>query len=634
MDHRERTIQDVLLPLSLGILGNVVVVLGTLFVSQVSSVPWWIIAAAGVTAVLLATLLARRSVRRRYVTLKVLQEVSSSRCGDYFLRLASLYFGELRRTDRAIHRLTEVVGIRKYPCRRFLDDIRALTEPESDTRSASRAALGYLNLVPSVRRLAREDVLEQLAQFLRKLPSETVIVLYGYSSTVCEGLARCASWLTHPVFLVEDLQYGVEGSLGEHRYARRHLEAAGIRPILLPFDQIAPLSSRSGDFVRDARGNSVPLSVQRRVIALLGCEAVDISSQVLIPSRIRGTPSETAKFIEVFHQAAQGDTSPADVVVVAESYKAYDGLDAKAALSHAPVKAGRLRRALYVAGLRALPRALEVELVRLPSADVAAIIDDGGVHRTRDGADMGASYRLWQERTVRRVQEPGGQVQLGRILSRARVAIFDFNGVLVDDEAVHFAAFGDALRNVGATLTYDEYLTYCSGRTDREGMDRLIRTKGLTEGLESLVEAKRAAYARHRGDFRPLGFRGALDVARALHERGVISFLVTSSDAETAREFVSSCGLEPVFPADRCFFEVDSSERPAAYQAILRDTREDPARCVVFDDTPGNLESARVFGVTTVAVATTHAAGRLSADVVINGPLSMEEATRGCLENE
>ncbi|MGW7273648.1 HAD family hydrolase [Streptomyces sp. NPDC054864] len=43
----------------------------------------------------------------------------------------------------------------------------------------------------------------------------------------------------------------------------------------------------------------------------------------------------------------------------------------------------------------------------------------------------------------------------------------------------------------------------------------------------------------------------------------------------------------------------------------------DPARCVVFEDAPAGLTAGRAAGMTTVALATTHTAGELSADVVV-----------------
>ena len=624
MDRRDYTQQNVVLPLVLGVLGNFLALLGVFVISTAVSVAWWMLVSGAVVLAALATLGLRRPIRRRYVTLKVLEEVSAARCGDYFVRLAELCFRELRRPDRAHGRLREVANIRRYPNSRFLEDLTVLITQAPDA-SAKRAAERYLRTVPNVRRLTRAEVLEKLSQFVRGLPDETQIVLYGYSSTVCEGLARCAAWLSLPVFLVEDLQYGLEGSLGEHQHAQRHLEAAEIKPILLPFDQIAPLTSLSADFVRDAAGRSVPLSGARRPIALLGCEAVDVQGEILIPSRARGIPSETAKFIEVFHQSSQWDNGPTDVVVVSETYKVFEDLAGDRAVSHAPLKTSFARRALYLSGLTALPQAHEVELVRLQFATVHAIIDDAGVHIAADEPDLRASYQLWRDRTIGRLEEPPAPARLGELLDRAQVAIFDLNGVLMDDEAAHFAAFGDTLRAFKASLSYEEYLRYCSGRTDREGVENLSAVKSLPADRDELLEMKRNCYAQHRGDYPLLTFPGAVELAGFLQGRGVQCFLVTSSDQGSAHGFIRECDLLGVFPAERCSFEVESAQRGRVFERIARGAGADVARCLVFDDSPANLEVAQRLGMATIGVATTHPASRLVADVVVDGPLSGPE---------
>jgi hypothetical protein len=76
-----------------------------------------------------------------------------------------------------------------------------------------------------------------VTRFLRDVTPNTYLVLYGYSSTVCEAIVATANYLPCPVYLIEDLQYGVEGTLGEHELARRHLREGSIEPTVLPFDQ-------------------------------------------------------------------------------------------------------------------------------------------------------------------------------------------------------------------------------------------------------------------------------------------------------------------------------------------------------------------------------------------------------------
>ena len=60
---------------------------------------------------------------------------------------------------------------------------------------------------------------------------------------------------------------------------------------------------------------------------------------------------------------------------------------------------------------------------------------------------------------------------------------------------------------------------------------------------------------------------------------------------------------------------------PEPYLLAARQLGVDPARCVVFEDAPAGLQAGRAAGMTTVALATTHEARELTADLVV-GDLS------------
>ncbi|WP_367435178.1 HAD-IA family hydrolase [Streptomyces celluloflavus] len=56
---------------------------------------------------------------------------------------------------------------------------------------------------------------------------------------------------------------------------------------------------------------------------------------------------------------------------------------------------------------------------------------------------------------------------------------------------------------------------------------------------------------------------------------------------------------------------------PQPYLVAAQRLGVDPARCIAFEDAPAGLTAARAAGMTTVAVATTHNASDLDADVVV-----------------
>jgi sugar-phosphatase len=56
---------------------------------------------------------------------------------------------------------------------------------------------------------------------------------------------------------------------------------------------------------------------------------------------------------------------------------------------------------------------------------------------------------------------------------------------------------------------------------------------------------------------------------------------------------------------------------PEPYLLAARRLGVDPAHCVVFEDAPAGLKAGRAAGMTTVALATTHRAEELRADLVV-----------------
>lgn len=72
---------------------------------------------------------------------------------------------------------------------------------------------------------------------------------------------------------------------------------------------------------------------------------------------------------------------------------------------------------------------------------------------------------------------------------------------------------------------------------------------------------------------------------------------------------------------------------PEPFLLAARRLGADPARCVVFEDAPVGLEAGRAAGMVTVALATTHRAEELSADVVVPDLSAVSaQATGGSVE--
>ncbi|MBD0422018.1 HAD family hydrolase [Streptomyces sp. NPDC052309] len=96
--------------------------------------------------------------------------------------------------------------------------------------------------------------------------------------------------------------------------------------------------------------------------------------------------------------------------------------------------------------------------------------------------------------------------------------------------------------------------------------------------------------------------------------------VVTSATRRLAEARLGAVGILP-----KTLVAADDITRgkpdPEPYLLGARALGVDPAACVVFEDAPAGLQAGRAAGMTTVALATTHPAGELDADLVV-GDLS------------
>src|SRR6201981_1132763 len=78
-----------------------------------------------------------------------------------------------------------------------------------------------------------------------------------------------------------------------------------------------------------------------------------------------------------------------------------------------------------------------------------------------------------------------------------RAVIFDFNGIIVDDEPIHFKLFQRVLGEEGITLTEKDYYARYLGFDDRGAFGAGYRDNGRPlseENLGELVNRKAAYY--------------------------------------------------------------------------------------------------------------------------------------------
>ena len=202
-----------------------------------------------------------------------------------------------------------------------------------------------------------------------------------------------------------------------------------------------------------------------------------------------------------------------------------------------------------------------------------------------------------------------------------RAVIFDFNGVLLDDEPLHFAMFREVLAEEGVTITADDYHTRYLGLDDRGCFEAALLDGGQSAGparLDELIARKAIRYAEEAGKGLTF-FPGAADCLAALAARWPLA--INSGALRPEIEFA----LNLLDRRDRVGVIVSAEDTarckpdPEGYLLALEGLRRlggpladlAPGECLVIEDSLAGIESAKGAGMWAVGVPNTYDADSL-----------------------
>jgi len=216
-----------------------------------------------------------------------------------------------------------------------------------------------------------------------------------------------------------------------------------------------------------------------------------------------------------------------------------------------------------------------------------------------------------------------------------RAVIFDFDGVIADDERLHLAGFRHALAAHGIELSERTYFERYLGYDDREGFEAILRDHGKDPDrttLERLMREKARVFqelVRERVRIFP-GVRPLLEDLK----RGdpPLPTAIGSGALRSEVELVLGiAGLRRYFDVLVCADDVERGKPdPQTFTEAMARLRAlapglQPGECLVVEDSTAGIEAARAAGMQVVAVANSYPPERLAADLVVT---SLEELNR------
>jgi beta-phosphoglucomutase family hydrolase len=200
-------------------------------------------------------------------------------------------------------------------------------------------------------------------------------------------------------------------------------------------------------------------------------------------------------------------------------------------------------------------------------------------------------------------------------------ALFDMDGVLIDNTDFHINAWLQFAQKHGPPLTKDQYLENINGRVSADAMAYVFGRPIAPGELIVLTEEKEAIYRElYRPHLQPAP--GLLHFLTALREQGARLAVGTSAPESNVRFTLDGLPLRPFFDVI-----VDSSmvhrgkPDPEIYLTAASRLGIEPAQSVVFEDALAGVEAGRRAGMAVIGIATTHSSDDLTsagAALVVN----------------
>ena len=213
--------------------------------------------------------------------------------------------------------------------------------------------------------------------------------------------------------------------------------------------------------------------------------------------------------------------------------------------------------------------------------------------------------------------------------------LFDFDGIIVDSEPMHFRAFQAVLEPLGKGFPWEEYCETYIGFDDRDAFREAFKAQGekiCSRDLKKLIAEKAELFQQlvNSGEAKPLP--GAIELIESIPVRLPIA-LCSGALRQDIDPIIGNLGIANAFNVIVTAEDTKKSKPdPAPYRLTCeRLGLKDPSTAIAIEDTPLGIISAKSAGLKVLAVTNSYDREYLfEADAVTD---SLENITRSSLED-
>jgi beta-phosphoglucomutase len=186
---------------------------------------------------------------------------------------------------------------------------------------------------------------------------------------------------------------------------------------------------------------------------------------------------------------------------------------------------------------------------------------------------------------------------------RPRAVIFDMDGVIVDSMPYHFIAWYEALRPYGVRVScFDVFAK--EGERWENSLKDFLNNASIPPNPKILKEIFLRRQRIFRKYFKRFIFKGAPEFLRCLKKKGYLLGLVTGTPMRELSSIIPS-GIRGLFDAIVSGDSVKKGKpHPEPYLEASRILGLRPQDCLVVENAPFGIESAKKAGMFCIAITT------------------------------
>lgn len=209
-----------------------------------------------------------------------------------------------------------------------------------------------------------------------------------------------------------------------------------------------------------------------------------------------------------------------------------------------------------------------------------------------------------------------------------KAVIFDFDGVIVDTEPLHYKSFQEILEPVGLGYSWEDYVAVFMGFDDRDAFQEAYKRQGKTlsvSELELLINRKAEIFQKVINDG-VTAYPGVVELINHLHQNRIPLAICSGALRSDIMPILAQLGITDRFSHIVTAEDVPHSKPdPACYKQAYEklsntfpELTSNKGRCVAIEDTPAGIASAKGANLEVIAVTNSYPASSLTkADQIV-----------------